>query len=337
MKKKIWYDLTNVPHVNFLHPVYQHYKSEYDSIFTLRDFAETKGLFGKTFGFNPMIIGRHQGGSKVKKVLGSVKRVIDLNRAVGDFSVKVSIGGDASGVVAKLRGKLSITFDDNEKAPNWRYSRFSDLAFWPDVIDPNVLKKQGFKPHKTFRYMGYKEDMYLADYKPDTNFLSQLPFNEYVIVRPENIQANYVNGADKSIVPELLIGLSKAGYNILFLPRYEHDKDYAKGVDGIYIPSEPLNGLDACFYSTAVLTGAGTLAREAACLGIPAFSFYAGKELLTVDSSMIEKGWMYFSRIPEDLLNNLKSIEKRKVNLQRSKTVKNQILQRMDQFFTERL
>ena len=41
----------------------------------------------------------------------------------------------------------------------------------------------------------------------------------------------------------------------------------------IFVPEGPLNGLDVC-YSDAVLTGAGTFAREAAILGTPAISFF---------------------------------------------------------------
>ena len=331
--KTIWFDLTNVPHVSFLKPICEHFESQHNYVFTVRDFAETKGLFEKRFGFTPSIIGKHAGENKFMKVLGSFKRIYTLNKNVGDFDIKISIGGDASSIVAKLRGKFSITFDDNEKAPNWRYSKFSDLAFWPDTIPLNILKNQGFKEHKLFRYNGYKEDMYIADFKPDAGFLGVLPFEKYVLVRPENIQANYVEG-NKSIVPLLLKKLSYAGHNILFLPRYEHDKVYAKDIPNIFIPEKPLNGLDACYYADLVLTGAGTLAREAACLGIPAISFYAGKELLTVDQDMINKGWMFFSRNPDEILERMKSFPKTEPDLDRSKRVKKQIMEKLGEILS---
>ena len=46
-------------------------------------------------------------------------------------------------------------------------------------------------------------------------------------------------------------------------------------------PEEPLNGLDVCYYSKSVLTGAGTFAREAA-FGYLAVSF-SRRKTLTVD------------------------------------------------------
>ena len=213
--------LLNVPHVNFLLPFIKQLQDSHLHQFSLRDFAETKGLFEKRIGDDYLMVGSHKGGNKVKKVLGVFERAYELNKRLEPFDVKISVGGDASGMVAKLKRRKSITFDDNEKAPNWRYSRFSDFAFWPASVDVEVLKRQGFKTNKLYQYNGYKEDIYLADYIPNKSFLSILPFDNYVVVRPENIQANYVNEPSKTIVPELLNCLNKKGVNVLFLPRYK--------------------------------------------------------------------------------------------------------------------
>lgn len=329
-QRTIWFDFTNVPHVNFLNPIIKHFK-DFDHIYSIRDFAETKQLFEKIIGKPYQLIGSHKGKNKIRKVIGSIGRILPLQRRIPYFDIKISVGGDASSIVSKLRGKLSITFDDNERAPNWRYSKFSDLAFWPEVIDKSVLYKQGFKPNKLFQYSGFKEDLYLADYIPDESFKKSLPFNRYVVVRPENIQANYVEGQSRSIVPELLKLLAKDDQNILFLPRYKTDVEYVKGIDKVFIPSGALNGLDVCYFADAVFTGAGTMAREAACMGIPAFSFYTGKELLTVDNEMIKMGWLFFSREPIKLLERFKGFSKRNVSLDRPISVKNQIIKKLEE------
>ena len=303
MKKKIWFDITNVPHVNFFLPIIRKYEEEFDIIFSLRDFAETKSLFEKRIDKPYIEVGQHKGGNKLRKIIGVVERIFLLNKQIPKFDIKISVGGDASCIIAKMRKKLSVTFDDNEKAPNWRYAPFSDLAFWPKVVPQQKLRKQFFK-RNLYQYNGYKEDFYLADYQPNPAFLEQLPFEHYVVVRPENIKANYVEGR-QSIVPELLKKLDAAGYNILFLPRYESDKDYATGIKNIYIPREAVNGLDACYYADAILTGAGTMAREAACLGVPSVSFFAGSHLLAVDQSMVDAGKMFYSRDVQQIMQFL--------------------------------
>ena len=337
MKKKIWFDITNVPHVNFFLPIIRKYEEEFDIIFSLRDFAETKSLFGKRIDKPYIEVGQHKGGNKLRKIIGVVERIFLLNKQIPNFDIKISVGGDASCIIAKIRRKLSVTFDDNEKAPNWRYAPFSDLAFWPKVVPQQKLRKQFFKKN-LYQYNGYKEDFYLADYQPNPAFLEQLPFEHYVVVRPENIRANYVEGR-QSIVSELLKQLDAAGYNILFLPRYESDRDYAQGVKNIYMPKEAVNGLDACYYADAILTGAGTMAREAACLGVPSVSFFAGAHLLSVDQSLVDAGKMFFSR---DVAQIMQYLEHAKVSffeyraggiagLERCKQVQKEILDVLDQ------
>ena len=331
--KKIWFDFTNVPHVNFLQPIINYFKN-FDHIYSVRDFAETKLLFEATISKEYYLIGKHKGNNKLLKIYGSLSRIFTLYNKIPDFDLKISVGGDASNIVAKLKEKKSITFDDNEKAPNWRYSRFSDYAFWPSCIPSETLLKQGFKEHKLYRYNGFKEDLYVADFSPDENFKQKLPFENYIVVRPENINANYVND-NISIVPPLLKHLDIEGYNILFLPRYESDKNYANGIKNIYIPKAPLKGLDICYNADAVLTGAGTFAREAVCLGVPAVSFYTGKELLTVDKEMINNRSLYFSREPLDIIKYIGSTSKNKPDYSRSVKVKNEVMNKLEEIIND--
>jgi len=209
-------------------------------------------------------------------------------------------------------------------------SKFTDMSFWPMAIPIDCITKQGFKPSKIYQYHGYKEDVYIADYKSNPEFLSSFPFKHYIVVRPENLQANYINNnSARPITPKLLKALSESGYNILYLPRYAVDKSYADGIKNVYIPDKPVNGLDACYYSDAVLTGAGTFAREAACLGVPSFSFFAGKSLLAVDKSLIKAGKMFFSRDVQELLKKLKSSSRTEVDLTRSKAVQEEVISKL--------
>ena len=343
VKKTIWIDITNVPHVNFLMPVIRKYQDEFNLIFTVRDFAETKSLFEKRVGKPYLLIGEHQGGSKIKKIMGMLKRIWNLYRQVPYFDIKISLCGDTSSIVARAKRKMAVTFDDNETSPNWMYAPFTDLAFWPKVINPAILRKQGFKKN-LYQYNGYKEDFYLANYEPNPAFLEQLPFEHYVVVRPENIKASYVEGR-QSIVPELLKALDAQGYNILFLPRYESDKDYAQGIKNIYVPKEAVNGLDACYYADAILTGAGTMAREAACLGVPSVSFFAGAHLLAVDQSLVDAGKMFYSRDVQQIMQFLdKSCDSFFTSrgggiagLERCKAVQQEILDVLDQKIREYL
>ncbi|MDD4148386.1 MAG: DUF354 domain-containing protein [Candidatus Cloacimonetes bacterium] len=330
MNKTLWFDITNTPHINFFKPIIMRLREDYKLIYSLKDFAETVPLFEKDIQEKYVLIGTHKGKKKFSKVLGMLSRISKLNSSISHFDIKISIGGDSSNYLAKIRRKKSITFDDNETSFNRRYSLFTDMAFWPKAIPQAELARQGFKRNKLYQYDGFKEDIYVADYHPDDNFSNSLPFEHYVVVRPENLQANYIdNDSAKPITPKLLQALSKAGYNILYLPRYAVDKAYAEGVKNIYIPDKPINGLDACYYSEGVLTGAGTFAREAACLGVPSFSFFAGKSLLAVDKAMIRDGKMFFSRDVSELMARLKTSNRTDVDLNRSKVVQEEVITKL--------
>jgi predicted glycosyltransferase len=67
-----------------------------------------------------------------------------------------------------------------------------------------------------------------------------------------------------------------------------------------------------------VLTGAGTFSREAAVMGTPSVSFFSGKTFLGVDKEMFAEGMVFFSRVPKEIVEYLKS--SRKTGLDKAKS-----------------
>ena len=297
-----------------------------DIIYSAREFSETAQLLAQKKGIEFNLIGGHYGKKNILKAVGLASRFFEIYLSNIQYDVSISCGSENSIWLTKIKGKKSIAFGDNDKAKQWTYGHFVDHAFFPDAIEKKLLERQGLKG-KLYMYHGYKEDIYIADFKPNPSFKYKLPFSEYVVVRPENIMANYIQrGKVKTITPDLLKSLVKKGFNILYLPRYSFDKEYAKGLKNIYIPETVVDGLNACYYSSAVLTGAGTFAREAACLNVPSFSFYAGDDLLAVDKQMINSGKMYHSRNPDDIIKNVIHSKKNNPDLSISKQVKDDVI-----------
>lgn len=304
--KILWFDIINSPHVNFLKPIILRYQKSYKIIITTRSFAETVELIKSQINIYPIVIGSYGGQYKFYKMCQLISRLIRLFKRIKIFNVSISCGGIEATIIAKLYNKIAITFDDNDISPNQLYSKFVDYAFFPKAIPINTLMQQGFKKSRIIQYDGYKEEFYIASHKFDLHFTKRLPFSDYVIVRPENLKASYIKKR-QTIVPQLLQMLNKAKYNVLFLPRYKEEVAYVQDLKNIYIPDCPINGLDAVFHAKAVLSGAGTLAREAACLGKPAVSFYPDENLLSVDKKMIADGWLFHSRDPEEIIEYIKN------------------------------
>lgn len=334
---KIWIDITNTPQVHFLLAIHKMLEnSEREFQFTVRDFSETIKLMEQKTKEPFSIFGGHTKGNLAKKAFSVAKRTLSIGQFTKGIHASISCGSEAAIWNCFLRGIPTIAFGDNDLAKQWTYGRFVKHVFFPECISPEILIRQGINANKIISYPGYKEHIYLAHFKPNPNFLERLPFRDYVVVRPENLRANYVNGDfAQSITPELLRSLSEAGRNILYLPRYEEDRNYAKGITSIYIPNEPINGLDASYFSQGVFTGAGTFAREAACLGIPSFSFFAGNDLLQVDKDLIAKGQMFHSRNAQLLMERFELTAPKSADLSAAKNTYNFVQQHLENIFQQ--
>lgn len=326
---KIWIDITNTPHINVLMPIIRHLENQgHKLIFTARDFSETLPLLAKN-NIKPIVYGRYKGKSRIKKIFGLFQRMWLLLIKLPKFDLALSLGGNYTSFVAKIRGKQSIVFSDNDISFKLFSYLFASYFIFPSYFKYDKIKKRyRIKDSQIKIFNGFKEDIYIADYEVDKEFLSLLPFDDFITIRPENLKASYVPKDSVTIVPELFEVFKNE--NILFLPRYEEEKKYAEGFANVWYPNQPLKGLDVCYYTKAMLTGAGTFAREAALLGVPAVSFFPSEVFLTVDEVMQKEGIQFKSRSPKDIKNYVDNSERRKVSNENSKKVLKDVLNIID-------
>jgi uncharacterized protein len=326
--KTIWFDFTNPPHVNFYLPLIRYLDLKNEIVCTARKFAETTSLLTQN-NISFQTFGEHGGSSRLGKIMAFAGRDIHLLCRMPRFDISISSNYEAP-QVSWLRGKTSLVFDDNDISPNWLYARFATHVVCPEAINRDSMIRMGISHKKLITYSGYKEDIYIASFQPDPDFKKGIPFNNFVTVRPENLFASYVSKGSKSIVPELIGKLSKQGYNILYLPRYDHDLTYIRKQDNIFVPDRPLSGLDVCYYSDAVLTGAGSFSREAALIGTTAISFYAGQTFLSVDKKLFSEGKVFFSRKVDEIMEYLKNRKISKPDLARSISSQKEVFSILD-------
>jgi uncharacterized protein len=328
---KIWIDFTNTPHVNFFLPFIKHFGVHHEFTVTARDFSETLPMLEKN-NIDYKVIGAHSGKNKFRKVIGLATRIGQLGFQVPRFDISVSIGGQNTTPVSYFRRKPSIVFSDNDTSYKFHSYKLGSHFVFPSYFNTDVLiSKYGIKNEQLHIYNGFKEDIYIADYLPNSKFLTHLPFNDFITIRPENLKASYVPTNAQTIVPELFEIFNSE--NILYLPRYHSERDFAKGYKNIYIPETPLSGLDVCYFTKAMLTGAGSFAREAAILGTPSVSFFPGKEFLTVDKIMKDKGWEFQSRDPNKIFEFVQSAKKRPNQIARSQKVQEDFFSIINEIF----
>ena len=328
---KIWFDVVTPAHALFFSSIVREFDKN-DVLVTLRDRAETLEL-ARSLGLDGMPIGRDY-NVNFQKVLGMIYRTLSLIK-IPYFDWSISFGNGMGIVVSKIRRKGSLLFCDNDYKLLQQHSVMQVLEQFlkskaNKIIVPKVCCEafeRSLGKEKIVSYDGYKEDVYIADYTIDYEFIDKVPYSDFVVLRPEALSAIYVREKN-SLVPNLLKLFFRENINVVYLPRESQDRIYAKGYDNVFIPKNALNGLDLCYHSNAVLTGSGTMAREAALLDRIAVSFFPDQRLLSVDQSLIDDGKMFHSRVPEDILDYLLSRSSNKKNLTfaRSKKVKKKVI-----------
>lgn len=330
---RIWIDITNTPHVNVLMPIIRHLEKKHELIFTARDFSETLPLLEKN-GIRPIVYGRYKGKSRIKKIIGLLGRMWTMLFKLPKFDLALSLGGNYTSAIAFFRRKKSIVFSDNDISFKFFSFAMGSYFVFPYYFNyQKVQKRYRIKDSQIKTFNGFKEDIYIADFILDPEFLKQLPFQNFITIRPENLKASYVPKDSTTIVPHLFEVFKDQ--NILFLPRYEEEKKYAEGYDNVWYPDGPLSGLDVCFYTRAMLTGAGTFAREAALLGVPAVSFFPSPVFLSVDKAMQDLGIEFKSRDPEAIRQYVDTAEKTMASTERSKTVQEEVFRIIDGIIEE--
>ena len=79
----------------------------------------------------------------------------------------------------------------------------------------------------------------------------------------------------------------------------------------IIIPEHVVNGLDLMWHSDFVVSGGGTMNREAAALGVPVYSIFRGKTP-SIDRYLSDSGRLTFLETVEDIDTKMKIVKRDK-------------------------
>jgi hypothetical protein len=297
---RIWIDLANSPHVPFFRALIPELVARRHQVeITARDFAQTVELATKA-GMMPHVIGGHGGGSITGKAGNLVGRAAALRKWARDrgFELAVSHNSYAQIAAAAALGIKSVTLMDYEHQPaNHLAFRLASRVIVPRAFPAAELKKYGASMRKVKRYEGMKEDVYLADFAPEPAFAETLrklgPASEDVLVvaRPPAREALY-HRFENELFDELLLHLNlQSDVKVVLLPRsHEQRAEYeARKLSNVIMPREALDGANLIAAADLVISAGGTMNREAAALGIPAASVYAGK-WAAIDEALVREG-----------------------------------------------
>jgi len=295
---KIWFDLSNSPHINLFHDLIRDLESSgHEIIITCRPLANTVHLLEQK-SLKYTIVGEHYGKKFYKKLLGYPIRVLQLRKFLRQKSLDLAVSQSSfhSPLVAKLLGIPSIYTNDNEHAlGNVSSFIFASKIFIPENLSIEKVAKQGASKKKITQYPGVKEGIYLWRLGEKINQKRKQKRNTEIkiYVRPEPLTAQYYKGG-LNFLDEALIAL-QTKYSITILPRDKTQLNYYKQAkfSSIIVPDKPLNFLEIAIGCSLFIGAGGSMTRELAILGIPTISVYQDS-LLDVDSFLISKKLMFY-------------------------------------------
>ena len=305
---RIWIDLDNSPHVPFFVPIIEELKKRgYSVLLTARDCYQVSELI-KLHGLNCIVIGRHYGKHKLLKVIGTFIRAARLSWFVicqrPHFAI--SHGSRAQIAVCTVLRVPSLMMDDYEH---------SCLFVTPDwLMIPELLRGTEARIDKQciLTYPGTKEDVYIPRFTPDPTLRATLGFSDsdlLVTVRPPADEAHYHNRESDSLYRALVeYLLDHPGVKIVLLPRTQKQAAHAReawpdalSTRTMVIPDRVVDGLSLIWWSDLVVSGGGTMNREAAALRVPVYSIFRG-QIGAVDRYLAMTGRLTMLESTEDIV-----------------------------------
>lgn len=324
--RKVWIDLENSPHIPFFEPIIKELqRRDCELVLTARDCFQVCELADMA-GLRYRKIGRHYGKNSIAKLVGLCVRVLQTTPTIlrERPAISVSHGSRTLMVLSALLGIRSINIADYEFADfrltTWIGSKRKKWIMTPEVIPSAIFEKNGMLRDHVLHYPGIKEDVYVPFFQPDSSLKAVLGFkpNDVVVtLRPPATEAHYHNPESEKLLMAVfdLLETHPEAATVLLPRTHKQEAELRRArpelfaTGRIVVPKHALNGLDLIWYSDVVISGGGTMNREAAALGVPVYSLFRGT-LGAVDKHLAETGKLVLLESEKDVRENLKLVHR---------------------------
>lgn len=299
---RVWMDMANSPHPMLLGPVSDELERQGHEVWvTARDHAQTVDLTLERWP-SATVLGGGSPSSRRGKVEALIQRIrilrSEARRHVPD--VALSLNSYSQVVAARLARVPCVTLMDYEYQPaNHLSFRLADRVVVPSAFPSDRLKKYGARsPDRVRRFDGYKEELYLDDMSrsgEQSDVWAQfgsLNGRLRCLFRPPPEGATY-HRTGNALFDQLLSQVAaRPDVTALVLPRFSEQRNHYSAVPGVVVPAKTVPGLSALRSADIFVGAGGTMCREAALLGVPAYTVFAGR-LAAVDRRLIEEGLLH--------------------------------------------
>jgi predicted glycosyltransferase len=306
---RIWIDIENPPQVQYLLPLRPAFERlGADVVVTARDYGNTFELLEQA-GIPYTPVGESYGAAKWQKVTGLAGRTAKLARFLRkagrpDASISAS---RAAAVAGRLLRHPSFVIIDYEHVSLAVQRLMRSRVLYPDAIDASAFRARGIRDSELVPFRGLKEDLSFAGIDLEAEPAHELPVGADLVralVRPAAEESHYYREESGQMAFAVLERLAADERTVVvFAPRYPRQAEYLQRFEW---RNEPVV-LDRAvpFVSLLkavdlVVSSGGTMLREAAYLGVPAYSTFQG-ETGGVDRHLESLGRLHLLSSPADL------------------------------------
>lgn len=260
---KVWYDACTGKHVRYANAIGKRLrKAGHDFVFTTRRHPDTVPL-AKILGENPIVVGEYNPSTLATRLEESAERILGFAKLFKNSPPDVAIAHQSIELCRTAFG-LNIPIVLTADTPYaYAVNRLS-IPFANTVVVSEALPKSFAKTYcaqNVVRFKGVDEVAWISGYKS-----AKIPNlkKPTIVVRQIESKAAYAKDK-KDSAKNIAEKLEKLG-NVHYIQRYSENSKEFVGKEG-YVDSANLVA-----NADLVVSYGGTIAREAALLGVPSIA-----------------------------------------------------------------
>jgi predicted glycosyltransferase len=284
---KVWVDIDNPPQTRYLLPLARRFEEAgHDVTLTARGYGDTLAILDSE-GAVFEAIGSSFGRGLPRKLVGLAARARQLSDFVKRQPERPSLvltGSRSATLVARRLGIPSFVIVDYEYVDLLVHWASRTNILFPSVIDAARFRRHGISAERLMPFDGLKEDFSFADV--DFGSVPRHDFGETngaprVLFRPPAEESHYYRRESGDLALELLRYLAGKGAKVVFSPRFDWQIRYLESVpdwpEDPVVLGRPIPFVSLLKGVDAVVSAGGTMLREAAYLGVPAYSIFRSR------------------------------------------------------------
>jgi hypothetical protein len=295
---RIWIDFSNSPHPLLFAPVVRRlHEASHDVYFTARDNAQTIELARKRW-LDVEVIGGASPRDRTSKVAAIYERIVELRHWATRARPDVALSHNSYAQIAAARSLRipAVTAMDFEHQPaNHLAFRLATTVLVPDLLPLRAIRRQGATPAKVVRYPGLKEELYIGDFNPDPEILRKVGIDRrpqiVAVARTPPTRAVYHSASNPLFEGAIRTLCSHDGVVLVVLTRHPEQIAAIERMElrNCIVPRAAIDSRSLVYAADVMVGAGGTMTREAALMGIPTWTLFAG-ETPAVDTWLEGRG-----------------------------------------------